>query len=125
MATYSKIIMRRMAWFLFVAFIVFLSSSCATLYHRAIMRGSIIETSDSEIFLCIGKKDGASVGQELNVYKIVTYSFPPKASPTLTRFKREYTGMVKIIEIIDEHFAKAIVISGTADKNSIVELHDP
>jgi hypothetical protein len=86
------------------------------------MKGAIVETSDSDVFLCIGKKDGASVGQELNVYKIVTFAFPPKPSPSLTRFKREYMGKVKITEIIDDHFAKGTVISGKAEKNDIVEL---
>ncbi len=81
-----------------------------------IMKGSIIETSDSEVYLCIGSKDGASVGQELDVYKIVRVT---RARPT---FRREHTGKVKITEIIDEHFAKATVISGKAEKDDIVEL---
>lgn len=106
--------------------LILLSPSCASLYHRVIMKGSIIEISNSEIFLCIGKKDGAAVGQVLNVYKIVTFALPPpKPSPEIRRFKREYTGKVRITEIIDEHFAKAVVISGNADTHSIVELPDP
>jgi len=98
-----------------------LSSSCASLYHRVLMKGSIIETSDSEIYLCIGKKDGASVGQELNIYKIILTTIP-KQPPT---FRREITGKARITEIIDEHFAKAKIISGKAEKNYIVELDIP
>ncbi len=98
--------------------IAFLTLSCATLYHEWIMRGSIIEASDSEIYLCIGSKDGASVGQELNVYKIVRLAERPL-------FRREPVGKVKITEIVDEHFAKATVISGKAEKNDIVELVRP
>jgi hypothetical protein len=82
------------------------------------MKGSIIEASDSDVYLCIGSKDGASVGQELDVYKILETK-PP------TLFRREYTGKVRITEIIDEHFAKAKVISGKAEKNDIVELVRP
>ena len=82
------------------------------------MKGSIIEIQDSDIYLCIGKRDGASVGQELNVYKMVATSTNPK----VPMFRREYTGKVKITEIIDDHFAKAVIISGTAGKNYIVEL---
>ena len=86
-------------------------------YHRILMKGSIIYTTDTGVYLCIGKKDGATVGQELDVYKI-TYTGQPKAPS----FKREKTGKVRIIEIIDEHFATAVVVSGTAVKNDIVEL---
>lgn len=80
------------------------------------MKGSIIEASNSNVYLCIGSEDGAVVGQELNVYKVIEGT---RARPT---FRREYTGKVKITEIMDEHFAKATVISGKAEKNDIVEL---
>jgi len=83
------------------------------------MKGSIIETSDSEVYLCIGSKDGASVGQELDVYKTT------QRQSKVTPFRRVLTGKVKITEIIDEHFAKATVISGKAEKNDIVELTGP
>ena len=97
-------------------------TACATMdkevRHGFFMKGSVLETYDSEVYLCIGKKDGARVGQELDVIKI-TSSGHPKAGLV---FKREKTGKVRISEIIDEHFAKAVVISGKAEKNSIVEL---
>ena len=83
------------------------------------MKGSIIETSDSEVYLCIGSRDGASVGQELDVYRI------PETKPEALHFRRVQTGKVRITEIIDEHFAKAKVISGRAEKNDIVELVRP
>ncbi len=100
-------------------FIIFLMSSCATVYHGYLMKGSIIEASGSDVYLCIGSKDGAAVGQELDVYKIIRAT---RARPT---FRRELTGKVKITEIIDEHFAKATVISGKAEKDDIVELVRP
>ena len=102
-----------------VMFMIILLTSCATMgkaYHKYLMKGSIIETYDSDIYLCIGSNDGAEVGQELNVYKIRTIS---KARST---FQREHAGKVKITEIVDEHFAKAKVISGKAEKNDVVEL---
>jgi hypothetical protein len=90
------------------------------------MRGSIIESSDSDIYLCIGSKDGASVGQELDVYKVTSIStFERGAFKGKPKFNRELTGKVKITEIVDEHFAKATVISGNAEKNYIVELIRP
>jgi hypothetical protein len=103
-----------------VIFIAFLMFSCAAVYHGLLMKGSIIEASDSDVYLCIGSKDGATVGQELDVYKVIRVA---RARPAT--FRREYAGKVKITEIIDEHFAKATVISGKAEKYDIVELVSP
>ncbi len=80
------------------------------------MKGSIVDTSDSDVYLCIGSEDGATVGQELDVYRIIRIT---RARPT---FERQHIGKIKITEIVDEHFAKATVISGKAEKNDIVEL---
>jgi hypothetical protein len=105
-----------------IMFVLILLISCATMgkaYHNYLMKGSIIETYDSDIYLCIGSNDGAAVGQELDVYKIITIN---KARST---FQREHSGKIKITEIVDEHFAKAKVISGKAEKNDIVELIAP
>jgi hypothetical protein len=113
---YRKISLKSAVSLILATFVIFLTFSCATVYHRFLMKGSIIEASDSEVYLCIGSKDGASVGQELDVYKVIRGT---RARPT---FRREHTGKVKITEIIDEHFAKATVISGKAEKDDIVEL---
>jgi hypothetical protein len=101
---------------------LFIVASCAAIqqqpaYHSMVMKGSIIHTTNDGVYLCIGRKDGASVGQELDVYKI-TFTGGPKAPS----FKRDKIGKVKITEIIDEHFATATVISGKAEKNDVVEL---
>ncbi len=116
---YRKLSLKSAVSLILATFVIFLVVSCATGYHRLVMKGSIIEASDSEVYLCIGSRDGAAVGQELDVYKILQ----TKPQPTL--FKREYTGKVRINEIVDEHFAKATVISGKAEKNDIVELTRP
>jgi hypothetical protein len=116
---YRKISLKSAVSLILTTFVIFLMFSCATVYHGFIMKGSIIEASNSDIYLCIGSKDGASVGQELDVYQIIT------TKPTPTFFHRVHTGKVKITEIIDEHFAKATVISGKAEKNDIVELIRP
>lgn len=96
-------------------------TSCATVesgYHRFVMRGSVVDLVDSNVYLCIGSADGAAVGQELKAYKIVETSGNPKTRT----FQKSDTGKVKIMEIVDEHFARAIVISGKVEKNDIVEL---
>jgi hypothetical protein len=113
---YRKIRLKSAVSLILVTFVILLTFSCATVYHGFFMKGSIIEASDSEVYLCIGSKDGASVGQELDVYKII------KTKSKATLFKRVLTGKVKITEIVDEHFAKATVISGKAEKDDIVEL---
>ncbi len=92
-------------------------------YHEYIMRGSILDKTDKEIYLCIGSKDGAQVGQKFDVYKLVKEPFHYKAKAITTwTYKKIKTGIVKIIEIVNEHFAKAVIISGTAEKDFIVEL---
>ncbi len=112
----TKIGLRSAVSLILATFVAFLMFSCATFYHGVLMKGSIIEASDSDVYLCIGSKDGAAVGQELDVYKVIRVR---RATPT---FKRVFSGRVKITEIIDEHFARATVISGKAEKDDIVEL---
>jgi predicted small secreted protein len=115
----------RTSWIISVIAVVslILLTACATMerdvHHGIFMKGSILETYDSEVYLCIGKKDGAQVGQELDVIKIISSGNPKSGF----MFRREHTGKVRISEIIDEHFAKATIISGKAEKNSIVELN--
>lgn len=101
---------------------VFIITSCATLEtarHKYIMRGQILEATADGVYLCIGSADGAEVGQEFKVYRFVRV--PPIKS--IPNYKREETGTVKITEIIDEHFAKAKILTGEARENYIVELH--
>jgi len=101
---------------------LFILTSCTAsqqqkIYHGTYMKGSIIHATDARVYLCIGNKDGAKAGQELNVYKI-TYTGQPKKPA----FNRNVVGKVKILEILDEHFASASIISGKADVNDVVEL---
>ncbi|MBF0466213.1 MAG: hypothetical protein HQK88_03185 [Nitrospirae bacterium] len=87
-------------------------------HHEYLMKGTILEKTGDEVYLCIGTKDGAQVGQELNVY--LTRRVIGKG--THTDWERVFTGKVKITEIVDEHFAKGKVISGTVKENDIAEL---
>jgi CRISPR/Cas system-associated protein endoribonuclease Cas2 len=111
--------------FIIVSIVIFLITiiACATIdkqiYHGYLMKGSVIDTYDSEIFICIGKKDGATVGQELDAYHIV------KVTRARAGYKRVFAGKIQITEIIDEHFAKAKVLSGKVEKDDIVELSAP
>lgn len=103
--------------------LVFSLAGCATtkaFYHTYIMRGTIVDSSPPRVVLCIGRRDGAEVGQELEVYEIEKeYSENPELEDTFTR---NLTGKVRITEIFDDHFAKVLIIEGTAVVGSVVEL---
>lgn len=104
-----------------VAVLLFASfSACASLHqahHAAIMRGAVLSAVDGEILLCIGSRDGAQAGQELKAYEYVR-----STSQRGTGFTRRQIGVVRITEIVDEHFARASVVSGSVKENAIVEL---
>jgi uncharacterized RmlC-like cupin family protein len=87
--------------------------------HSSTMKGSIIALEDSNVYICIGSRDGAKVGQELDVYNIGAKPMVYKGSPS---FERKHTGKIRIIEVLDEHFARAILVSGKAEIAYIVEL---
>jgi len=119
---YAKTSPKRTVSLILVTFVIFLMFSCARIYHAYLMKGNILEASDSDVYLCIGSKDGASVGQELNVYKVIMNPQEPLARRAS---KGVQTGKVKITEIFDNRIAKATVISGKAEKGDIVELVHP
>lgn len=99
-----------------------LLSACATaheVHHKYLMRGSIVGKKDNRVSLCIGTKDGAKKDQVLSVYRIESVGNPSK-QPFAHR--KVIVGKVKIEKIVDEHFAVASVVSGTAEVNQIVEL---
>jgi hypothetical protein len=55
--------------------------------HTWFMRGTIVGTDKTGTVVCIGKADGAEVGQTLNVYRAVYHPGPNKgqARPTTGR----------------------------------------
>jgi hypothetical protein len=94
-------------------------AGCASLdsiNHKYIMRGQILEAEGTDVYLCIGSKDGAEVGQEFAVYRFV------KSGRRYPSVIKEEKGTVKITEIVDEHYAKAKVLAGEPKVNDVVEL---
>lgn len=92
------------------------------LRHRFFMAGSVIEASAESVYLCIGTAEGAKVGQVLEVVRI-------RRDRTVNakhgvRFRRHDVATVKIESIVDEHFARASVVTGRAKKGDIVRLAD-
>lgn len=102
--------------------LIAIASGCAKIdsaRHSYIMRGQILDVTDEGVYLCIGRKDGAVVGQEYEVYRFTRVSNFKSPLPT---YKKEDIGTVKLTEITDEHYARAKVIAGEAKIHDIVEL---
>lgn len=99
-------------------------AGCSTMQsagHKYLMRGQVIEASGETIYLCVGTADGAKKGQQLSAYHYVAGRTASSKSSEPT-FKREKTGTVEIIEIVDEHYARAKVLSGDVNEGNMVEL---
>jgi hypothetical protein len=96
-------------------------SSMESARHEYLMRGQVVEVSGKEAVVCVGKSDGAQAGQTLNAYKLVstTIGGPAKNPP---KWERVSVGSVRIVSVIDEHFAKAEVAAGDVQVNNLVEL---
>lgn len=90
--------------------------------HTFFMRGTVVRATGHQLVVCIGRTDGAQAGQELTVYRVSEHRHGPKGPPM---FQRNEVGSVHIDEVIDEHFARASITSGTVRRNDIVELRRP
>ncbi|MBX9645012.1 MAG: hypothetical protein K2W91_13055 [Novosphingobium sp.] len=88
--------------------------------HTWFMRGSIVQIDSKGIVVCIGKADGAEVGQTLDVYRIMRHPGPRKSPGS--DFHRQEVGEVRIVHVFDDHFAHVTVIKGKPARNDIVEL---
>jgi len=87
--------------------------------HTFFMRGSIVEADSTGTVICIGKADGAEVGQSLEVYRVKSLPGPAKGPPS---YRRDLVGHVTIDHIFDDHFAHVRVADGNPTKHDIVEL---
>ena len=85
--------------------------------HTWFMRGSVVGADKDGKIVCVGKADGAAVGQTLTVYRV---DFQPGQTKGAAR--REKMGHVRIDHLFDDHFAHVSVVDGGAEKNDIVEL---
>lgn len=90
--------------------------------HTLFMRGQIVEVQDASLVVCIGRADGAAVGQELDVVRHRRVRTGPKG---MGRFEREVVGKVRIDAIVDDHYAEASVVSGKAGQHDSIELRMP
>jgi hypothetical protein len=91
-------------------------------YHRVVMKGDLLEVGDDGIFLCIGKRDGATAGQQIDVFRYTRdKSVNPKQG---VRFARERVGRIEVTEVVDVHYARAKAIEGKLKVGDSAELEE-
>lgn len=115
--------MRDVMKLILVVILTLMVSGCAGLQaagHKHVMRGQILEVSDSIAYLCVGSNDGAQIGQELTVYRFNKIPNPSVKTKS-PQFKRQEIGKIKILEIVDEHMANATILSGDVKVNDVAE----
>ena len=98
-------------------------SGCATnspAYHSHIMQGQVLAVDENTLTVCIGKRDGAKVGQVLVVVRHVQQSSSPKSNGP--GFRREEVGSARIATVFDEHYATAEVLDGQPKVSDVAEL---
>lgn len=77
--------------------------------HSLFMRGKIVRMDAGGTVVCLGKADGAHIGQILEVYH---------ATPR----HRRLVGHVEVDQIFDDHYAHFRVRDGTLQKGDWVSL---
>lgn len=89
--------------------------------HSFFMRGSIVGKDTTGTVVCVGKADGATVGQVLDVYRVKTLpgSGYKGSGPA---YRRDLIGHVRVDHIFDDHFAHVSVADGAPAVHDIVEL---
>jgi hypothetical protein len=96
-------------------------SSMQSARHEYLMRGQVVEVTGREAVVCVGTRDGAREGQELGAFKLVSMTTgAPARNPA--RWEKVRAGSIRLTDIIDEHFARAEIVSGEVQVNDIVEL---
>jgi|TARA_R110000782_G_scaffold259575_1_gene350208 hypothetical protein len=90
--------------------------------HTWFMRGSIVGADESGPVVCIGKTDGADVGQVLEVYRNVRVPGARAYKGAGPSYRRRFVGRVRIDHVYDDHFARVTVTEGNPAKHDIVEL---
>jgi hypothetical protein len=93
-------------------------ASAQGLTHTFFMRGSVVNVDGKGIVVCVGKVDGAQIGQVLTVYRNV-YRPGPRSGASFTRTK---IGTVRVGTSMNDHFSNASVLNGDVKVNDTVEL---
>lgn len=98
-------------------------SSVSPLFHEYMMSGNVVDLKDDGVaVVCIGTPDGARAGQTLLVFRTQGYE---DAAGDVVTYGREEIGKIRILSVIDEHYARAEVLNGDIEKYDHVQLVDP
>tara|TARA_Y100000034_G_scaffold72870_1_gene87797 strand:- start:312 stop:665 length:354 start_codon:yes stop_codon:yes gene_type:complete len=106
---------------LFVFGIFLAGCSNTAFYHKNMMRGQVIESSDDRILICIGAKHGAEVGHKFNVVRFHEEVAPGEGDDP---YVIENVGVVQITNIVNDHFADVKLLSGKIEARDMVELEE-
>jgi hypothetical protein len=104
-----------------IALLASVSAAAAGIGHTLLMRGSIVAEQAEGKVVCIGSEDGATVGQVLDVYRVVQHP-GPGGRGVGPSFHREPAGHVRVDHVYDAHFAHVAVVDGAPAVHDIVEL---
>ncbi len=88
--------------------------------HEYLMRGQVIAASSDNIVICVGREDGAKVGQELFAFRFFETNNSGEGDDI---YERRNIGKVKVEKFIDGHYAKVIVVEGDIKKYDMVQLN--
>ena len=109
----------------FLLFLVVAVVGCSRMEaqrHKLSMKGQILDVIGNSAYLCIGSKDGAEVGDQFMVYRFSRAMNPNAEYAEQPYYKREVAGKIRIIEIFDEHMAKARILEGEVKPHYFAEL---
>lgn len=117
-----KTTIANLARMMLVVMLLALLSACASNgpVRHYFMQGQVLSVTDQQVVLCIGTAHGAEAGQVLSVFRHTPVDTSPKAPPQ--GFQRAEMGQVRIVEVFDEHYARAEVVAGTIHVNDTAEL---
>ena len=87
--------------------------------HDYLMRGQVVVATDSKVIVCVGYRDGAEIGQKLNAYRFFYTNTHGEGGDT---YERQNVGVVEIVKIIDEHYAKVKILEGKVTIADMVQL---
>jgi hypothetical protein len=107
--------------FLIVFIGFFTACSGSQFYHENMMKGQVVGIDNDEVVVCIGTKDGAKEGQELQVYRYVWEGAEEDGDDD---YRIDYVGTLQIKFVVNDHFARAISTKGNVKKYDIVELKE-
>jgi hypothetical protein len=112
--------MKKLFVLFFLVGLVSLLNACSTqIYHKILMKGQVVAIEDDEVTICIGRRDGAKIGDELRVVRSMFRQGVVEEGES--SFELIEVGRIKISRVIDDHYAKANIINGSIKLNDIGE----